>query len=160
GQAATGMADPGPCAGLPGARQVKEQELYLKKVSIIVGKLDTTAWTVAEGLARYEAMHQEEKARRPTPTTVAVQDHLALADDIRAARAETDDEADQAADGTFAAQLADLQSRLEDMASAFQTELAQLADMVAARVAAAEARYARPRHPYENVERDYEAGGE
>lgn len=134
--------------------------MNLKKVSIIVDTLGTTAWNVAEALTRYDAVQQEEKASSTTPQPVAVHVHLDSADDIRAARAETDDEADQAADGTFAAQLADLQSRLEDMASASQTELAQLADMVAARVAAAEARYARPRHPYENVERDYEAGGE
>ena len=132
--------------------------MNLKKVSIIVDTLGTTAWNVAEALTRYDAVVQDEKANSTTLQPVAV--HLASADDIRAAMADPDDEADQAADGTFAAQLADLQSRLEDMASASQTELAQLADMVAARIAAAEAAYARPRHPYENVERDYEADGE
>lgn len=132
--------------------------MNLKKVSIIVDTLGTTAWNVAEALTRYDAVQQDEKANSPAPQPMAVHVHLAPADDIRATKDETDDEADQAADGTFAAQLADLQSRLEDMASASQTELAQLADMVAARIAAAEASYARPRHPYENVERDDDAG--
>lgn len=119
--------------------------MNLKKVSIIVDTLGTTAWNVAEALTRYDAVVQEERANSAAPQPVADPGG---------------DEADQAADGTFAAQLADLQSRLEDMASASQAELAQLADMVAARIAAAEATYARPRHPYENVERDYEADGE
>ena len=126
--------------------------MNLKKVSIIVDTLGTTAWNVAEALTRYDAVQQDERANSTTPQPVAMHVHLAPADD----------EAGQAEQGTFAAQLADLQSRLEDMASASQTELAQLADMVAARIAAAEASYAaaRPRHPYENVERDYEADGE